>query len=185
MTGPILFHLAFPVHDLIAAKRFYVDGLGCALGRESDSAMTLQLGGHQIVAQLSSQPLEKQRGIYPRHFGLIFTSEQEWQSVADRARAKALTFYQQPRLRYAGTRIEHRTFSSKIPRIISLSSSTIATSRRFSVNTNIRKSVIRMNLGRRAASLLNVRGELLGRLKQAARILIPWKSLEQPPMVRS
>jgi extradiol dioxygenase family protein len=115
VTGSILFHLAFPVHDLIAAKQFYVDGLGCTLGRESDSAMTLQLGGHQIVAQLSSQPMEKQKGIYPRHFGLIFTSEQEWQSVADRASAKALTFYQQPRLRYAGTRIEHRTFFLEDP----------------------------------------------------------------------
>ena len=31
----------------------------------------LQLGGHQIVAQLSSLPLERQKGIYRRHFGLI------------------------------------------------------------------------------------------------------------------
>jgi extradiol dioxygenase family protein len=111
----VVFHLAFPVHDLKAAKRFYVDGLGCSLGRESDTAMTLQLGGHQIVAQLSSQPLERQKGIYPRHFGLIFTSEQDWRSVADRAQAKGLTFFQQPRLRYAGTRIEHRTFFLEDP----------------------------------------------------------------------
>jgi uncharacterized protein len=111
----VFFHLAFPVRDLEAAKRFYVDGLGCSLGRQSDCAMTLQLGGHQIVAQLSEQPLEGQKGIYPRHFGLIFTSEQDWQSVADRAKAKGLMFYQQPRLRYAGTRIEHRTFFLEDP----------------------------------------------------------------------
>jgi uncharacterized protein len=111
----VFFHLAFPVRDLEAAKRFYVDGLGCSLGRQSDCAMTLQLGGHQIVAQLSEQPLERQKGIYPRHFGLIFTSEQDWQSVADRAKARGLMFYQQPRLRYAGTRIEHRTFFLEDP----------------------------------------------------------------------
>ena len=29
---PALFHLAFPVHDLDAAKRFYVDGLGLCAG---------------------------------------------------------------------------------------------------------------------------------------------------------
>lgn len=111
----VFFHLAFPVHDLKAAKRFYVVGLGCTLGRESDSAMTLQLGGHQIVAQLSSQPLERQKGIYPRHFGLIFTSQQAWQSLADLASTNGLAFYQQPRLRYPGTRIEHRTFFLEDP----------------------------------------------------------------------
>jgi uncharacterized protein len=115
VTGAIFFHLAFPVNDLIAAKRFYVDGLGCLLGRESESAVTLQLGGHQIVAQLSSQPLERQKGIYPRHFGLIFRSQQDWQALADRAKANDLTFYQQPRVRYTGTRIEHRTFFLEDP----------------------------------------------------------------------
>lgn len=113
--GSVFFHLAFPVHDLKAARQFYVDGLGCSLGRMSETAMTLQLGGHQIVAQLSSQPAERQKGIYPRHFGLIFSSEQDWQVLADRAKANGLPFYQQPRLRYAGTRIEHRTFFLEDP----------------------------------------------------------------------
>jgi uncharacterized protein len=45
-----LFHLAFPVIDLAAAKKFYVDGLGCTLGREMDNAVILGLAGHQIVA---------------------------------------------------------------------------------------------------------------------------------------
>ena len=115
MVGPIVFHLAFPVHNLAAAKQFYVDGLGCSLGRESNSAMTLQLGGHQIVAQLTSLPLERQKGIYPRHFGLIFTVEQDWHTFVARATTNGLTFYQQPRVRYAGTRIEHRTFFLEDP----------------------------------------------------------------------
>jgi uncharacterized protein len=75
----------------------------------------LQLGGHQIVAQLSSLPLERQKGIYPRHFGLIFTSQEDWQAFADLASTNGLTFYQQPRLRYPGTRIEHRTFFLEDP----------------------------------------------------------------------
>ncbi|MGH7232539.1 MAG: VOC family protein [Nitrospiraceae bacterium] len=111
----VLFHLAFPMYDLHETKRFYVDGLGCRLGRESPSAVTLELGGHQIVAQLTSQPLDRQKGIYPRHFGLIFTSEEDWRKLADRAKDRGLTFYQQPRRRYAGTRIEHQTFFLEDP----------------------------------------------------------------------
>ena len=107
---PALFHLAFPVHDLAAAKQFYVDGLGCVLGRESSSAVTFGLAGHQLVAHLSIQPTVPQKGVYPRHFGLVLTQEEEWQALADRAKAKGLTFYQQPRRRFAGTRIEHLTF---------------------------------------------------------------------------
>jgi uncharacterized protein len=111
----VLFHLAFPVHDLAEAKRFYVDGLGCTLGRESESAATFELGGHQIVAQLASLSGDRQQGIYPRHFGLIFKSKEEWQALADRARHKGLTFYQQPRRRFPDTRIEHQTFFLEDP----------------------------------------------------------------------
>lgn len=113
MSGSI-FHLAFPVHDIDTAKRFYVEGLGCTLGRESDRALTLGLAGHQLVAHLAETRRE-QRGIYPRHFGLIFSSLADWQALADRAKAKGLTFYQQPRIRFPGTRIEHRTFFLEDP----------------------------------------------------------------------
>ena len=99
---PALFHLAFPVHDLAAAKRFYVDGLGCVLGRESSTAMTLGLAGHQLTAHLSAVPIASQKGIYPRHFGLVLTDVEEWQALADRAKAKDLVFYQQPRRRFPG-----------------------------------------------------------------------------------
>jgi extradiol dioxygenase family protein len=101
------FHLSFPVHDLAAAKRFYVDGLGCELGREAPRALTLGLGGHQLVAQLTRDLPERPNSIYPRHFGLIFETEQEWQALVDRAKANGLTFYREPRRRFVGSRIEH------------------------------------------------------------------------------
>lgn len=110
-----LFHLAFPVHDLTAAKRFYVEGLGCLLGRESSHAVTFGLAGHQIIAHLTSETETSQKGIYPRHFGLVLTLEAEWQALADRAQDKGLKFYQQPRRRFAGTRIEHLTFFLEDP----------------------------------------------------------------------
>jgi len=105
----ILFHLAFPVIDFAETKRFYVTGLGGRLGRESAHAMVLRLGGHQLVAHLSDTP-SSQRGIYPRHFGLIFRTRQAWQAMADRARVRQLPFYQAPRVRFPGTRLEHATF---------------------------------------------------------------------------
>jgi len=111
----VLFHLAFPAHDVAAAKRFYVDGLGCTLGRESSHAVTFGLAGHQLVAHLTTEPLPPQQGIYPRHFGLVLLSLEAWQALADRAKAKGLTFYQQPRVRFPGARIEHRTFFLEDP----------------------------------------------------------------------
>ncbi len=111
----ILFHLAFPVQDLEAAERFYVDGLGCSVGRRSKQAITLGLAGHQLVGHLVQDPLPPQKGIYPRHFGLVFLSWQDWQAMADRAKAKGLPFYQQPRVRFPGTRLEHRTFFLEDP----------------------------------------------------------------------
>lgn len=110
-----LFHLAFPVHDLTAAKHFYVEGLGCVLGRESSKAVTFGLAGHQIIAHLTHEVNVSQKGVYPRHFGLVLTLESEWQALADRAKGKGLTFYQQPRRRFAGTRIEHLTFFLEDP----------------------------------------------------------------------
>ena len=44
-----LFHVAFPMKNIEATKRFYMEGLGCALGRESNVALTLNFEGHQIV----------------------------------------------------------------------------------------------------------------------------------------
>jgi uncharacterized protein len=114
MSG-ILFHLAFPIHDVAAAKRFYVEGLGCTLGRESSHAVTFGLADHQLVAHVVDEPQSEQKGIYPRHFGLIFLSKSRWQELADRAKTKGLTFFQQPRLRFPGTRIEHHTFFLQDP----------------------------------------------------------------------
>ncbi len=111
----VLFHLAFPVSDIEEAKQFYVDGLGCSLGRESASALTLELYGNQLVGHLNTQPREPQKGIYPHHFGLVFTALQDWQALVDRANTKGLKVYQEPRLRYPGTRIEHRTFFLEDP----------------------------------------------------------------------
>ena len=47
------FHLAFPAHDLAAARGFYGGLLGCPEGRSSSDWVDFDLFGHQIVAHLA------------------------------------------------------------------------------------------------------------------------------------
>lgn len=105
----VLFHLAFPVSDIPRTKAFYADGLGCQVGRESPSSVILNLYDNQLVAHVTKEPLTPQKGIYPRHFGLVFESEADWMALVERAQRQQLTFYQQPKLRFKGLPLEHRT----------------------------------------------------------------------------
>ncbi|MGD1950534.1 MAG: VOC family protein [Leptolyngbyaceae cyanobacterium] len=110
-----LFHLAFPVGNILETKQFYVDGLGCKPGRESPSALIMNFQGHQLVAHVTRDTLSTQGSIYPRHFGLVFDVEAEWESLAERAKAQKLKFYQDPKQRFEGTPLEHRTFFLEDP----------------------------------------------------------------------
>jgi extradiol dioxygenase family protein len=110
-----IFHLAFPVTDIPQTKAYYVDGLGCIPGRENPHALILNLYGHQLVAHITKEPLTPQRGIYPRHFGLIFTVEQDWQELLNRAQTKQLTFREETKSRFVGSPLEHHTFFLEDP----------------------------------------------------------------------
>ncbi|MBD2424620.1 VOC family protein [Phormidium sp. FACHB-1136] len=112
--APVLFHLAFPVGDIATAKQFYVEGLGCELGRETPSSIILNLQGHQLVAHLTDD-LTPQRSIYPRHFGLVFLAEKDWVDLLNRAKDKGLKFYQGEKRRFPGMPLEHRTFFLEDP----------------------------------------------------------------------
>jgi len=105
------FHLSIPSADLAATERWYVEGLGCDVGRRSAQALILNLGGHQLVAQLtppSSEPL--QQGIYPRHFGLVCDTLAAWQVLRERAEGAGMRFGVEPKLRFFGDVLEHHTF---------------------------------------------------------------------------
>ena len=112
---PTLFHLAFPVGNIPQTKEFYATGLGCEVGRESPNSVILNLCGHQLVAHLTEESLPSQAGIYPRHFGLIFTVEADWEALLERAQRQNLRFLQQPKHRFAGLPLEHRTFFLQDP----------------------------------------------------------------------
>ncbi|MBW4645316.1 MAG: glyoxalase [Goleter apudmare HA4340-LM2] len=111
----VLFHLAFPVTDITQTKAYYVDGLGCIAGRESPHALILNLYGHQLVAHTTKESLTPQRSIYPRHFGLVFTLEQDWEELLKRAQQGQLLFREEPKHRFVGSALEHRTFFLEDP----------------------------------------------------------------------
>ena len=115
MDTELIFHLAIPINDIDQAKKFYCDGLGCLLGRENSQALILNFYGHQLVAHKTKEILVPPKSIYPRHFGLIFFNESDWNQLLNTAKAKNLKFYQQPKLRFPNQLTEHHTFFLEDP----------------------------------------------------------------------
>ncbi len=102
------FHLAFPVHDLAAARAFYGDTLGCREGRSSDAWIDFDLFGHQIVAHLDpsakpvavANPVDGHSVPVP-HFGVVLTMS-DWEALSDRVRAAGVPFGIEPHVRFKG-----------------------------------------------------------------------------------
>ncbi|MEN9205214.1 MAG: VOC family protein [Thermostichales cyanobacterium SZTDM-1c_bins_54] len=111
----VRFHLAFPVTDIEQAKAFYAEGLGCEVGRETRHSVIFNLAGHQLVAHLTPTPPEAQKGIYPRHGGLIFAREEDWQGMRQQLEARQVAFFEPPRWRFVGEITEHATFFVRDP----------------------------------------------------------------------
>ena len=102
------FHLAFPVHDLAAARQFYGGLLGCPEGRSSDEWIDFNLYGHQVVAHLA--PDEARRAstnavdgdnVPVRHFGVVLPMP-EWDDLARRLTDAGTRFIIEPHIRFQG-----------------------------------------------------------------------------------
>ena len=110
-----LFHLAFPVHDLAAARDFYGGVLGCPEGRSSDIWIDFDLFGHQIVAHLQpgragangSNPVDD-RDVPVPHFGVI-VSPAQFEELAGRVRRAGVRFVIEPYVRFRGEAGEQHT----------------------------------------------------------------------------
>lgn len=115
------FHLAFPVHDLAAARGFYGDVLGCPEGRSSGSWVDFDLSGHQIVAHLSpgecaavDTSAVDGEAVPVRHFGLILAWE-AWEKLRDRLVAADSDFIIAPTVRFVGQPGEQATMFVRDP----------------------------------------------------------------------
>ena len=83
------FHLAFPVHDIDAARAFWGGTMGCAEGRSADEWIDFDFYGHQIVTHLvpgmgaadaCSNGVDGHRVPVP-HFGVVLEMK-AWQALA-------------------------------------------------------------------------------------------------------
>ena len=114
MSSLTPFHIAFPVDDLDAARRFYGEVLGCPEGRSSADWIDFDLFGHQIVAHrvqraahADHNPVDGHQVPVP-HFGVVLTMAQ-FDALAARLRAAGVTFGIEPYVRFKGQAGEQAT----------------------------------------------------------------------------
>ena len=115
------FHLAFPVHDLAAARSFYGDLLGCSEGRSSDDWIDFNFYGHQIVAHLAPDETGEAatnavdgHGVPVRHFGVVLPMDQ-WKDVAEKLQGAGVDFVIEPYIRFRGEPGEQATMFFRDP----------------------------------------------------------------------
>ena len=107
-TPRALFHLAFPVDDIAAARRFYGGLLGCQEGRSAAEWVDFDFYGHQIVAHLApgecghrhTSPVDGE-DVPVRHFGAILPMG-DWEQLADKLKAAGTRFVIEPQVRFKG-----------------------------------------------------------------------------------
>jgi extradiol dioxygenase family protein len=115
------FHLAFPVHDLDAARAFYGGTLGCPEGRSAATWIDFDLFGHQIVAHLdpAAKPVSVANAVDGHdvpvpHFGVVLTMP-DWRALADRVAAAGVAFGIEPHIRFVGQPGEQATMFFRDP----------------------------------------------------------------------
>lgn len=104
------FHLAIPVDDLAAARRFYGEVFGLAEGRSSPHWVDFDFYGHQLVihqhpktaaqANVHTNLVDGDAVPVP-HFGIVLGWEQ-WEALATRLRSAGIRFAIEPHVRFRG-----------------------------------------------------------------------------------
>ncbi|MDE4302511.1 VOC family protein [Phaeobacter gallaeciensis] len=109
-----IFHLAYHVDDLEAARAFYGGVLGCNEGRSTDTWVDFNFFGHQISLHLGTVFATANTGkvgehmVPMPHLGVILPQE-EWRALADRLEAEGIDFTIPPTTRFAGEPGEQST----------------------------------------------------------------------------
>jgi len=102
-----LFHLAFHVRDLDAARRFYGGLLGCKEGRSTATWVDFDFFGHQISVHLGEPFATTNTGrvgehrVPMPHLGVVLELP-DWQALAERLKTADLAFVMPPQVRFEG-----------------------------------------------------------------------------------
>jgi hypothetical protein len=115
------FHLAFPVHDLEAARSFYETVMGCRVGRTDTRWIDFDFFGHQITAHLAPNETTAAAtnavdgdDVPVRHFGAVLAWD-DWHTTAARLRDAGSAFLIEPHIRFAGEVGEQATLFLRDP----------------------------------------------------------------------
>ncbi len=105
---PAPFHLAIPVNDIEATRHFYVEILGCSVGREVADWIDFNFFGHQLSAHLKSEAVEVVKtnqvdgeSVPVRHFGLVLEWN-TWHQFVERLDELAIDNLIKPTTRFNG-----------------------------------------------------------------------------------
>lgn len=102
-----LFHLAYHVTDLDAARRFYGGVLGCREGRSTATWVDFDFFGHQVSLHLGEPFRTTRTGqvgehLVPMpHLGLVLELS-DWHALAQRLRDAQVAFVLPPQVRFEG-----------------------------------------------------------------------------------
>ncbi len=110
------FHIAIPVHDLAAARKFYGEVLACPEGRSAELWTDYNLYGHQLVVHykqknedstLHSNSVDGHDVPVP-HYGVVLPWE-EFEILAEKIRNSGTAFIIEPYIRFEGQTGEQAT----------------------------------------------------------------------------
>ena len=115
-----LFHLAYNIDDLDAARRFYGGALGCKEGRSTATWVDFDFFGHQISLHLGKPFETADTGkvgdhLVPMpHLGIVLPLA-DWQALAARLEAAEVAFVLKPSVRFEGEPGEQWTMFFRDP----------------------------------------------------------------------
>lgn len=115
-----VFHLAYHVTDLTAAREFYGNLLGCAEGRSTESWVDFDFFGHQISLHLGTPFETTNTGkvgdhmVPMPHLGVVL-DKPDWDALAEKLQAAGVEFVLPPTTRFAGEPGEQSTMFFRDP----------------------------------------------------------------------
>ncbi len=98
------FHLAIPVSNINKSKTFYIDLLGCNIGRYSETWIDLDFFGHQLVlheSKVVNKVITNDVDLYKvpvPHFGVILNWD-DWHLLSKNIKSK-IQFIIEPHIRF-------------------------------------------------------------------------------------
>lgn len=106
----MIFHLAIPIHDIPLAKDFYTSVFQATVGREYPGYVIFNFFGHQVVGHMTKGCETQEVSMYPRHFGVIPETYDDFETLYQRAKEKSAPFFEERFERFKDKPGWHETF---------------------------------------------------------------------------